>query len=64
MTRLFPRKNFSRFGVIAALVALTRSADTVNKSNAEIALSHDGRFVYVEDRGENELVVYRVDQNS
>ena len=34
------------------------------KSNAEIALSHDGRFVYVEDRGENELVAYRVDQNS
>ncbi|MEM5311116.1 lactonase family protein [Paraburkholderia sp. JHI869] len=31
------------------------------KSGAEMALSHDGRFVYVEDRGENELVVYRVD---
>ncbi|MEX3978018.1 lactonase family protein [Paraburkholderia sp. EG287A] len=31
------------------------------KSGAEMALSHDGRFVYVEDRGENALVVYRVD---
>jgi 6-phosphogluconolactonase len=31
------------------------------KSGAEIALSADGRFVYAEDRGENELVVYRVD---
>ncbi len=30
------------------------------KSGAEIALSQDGRFVYVEDRGENALVVYRV----
>ncbi|HKR43971.1 MAG TPA: lactonase family protein [Paraburkholderia sp.] len=30
------------------------------KSGAEMALSHDGRFVYVEDRGENALVVYRV----
>ncbi|MFL9950681.1 lactonase family protein [Paraburkholderia agricolaris] len=30
------------------------------KSGAEIELSHDGRFVYVEDRGENSLVVYRV----
>ncbi|MEM5450079.1 lactonase family protein [Paraburkholderia guartelaensis] len=30
------------------------------KSGAEMALSHDGRFVYVEDRGENALIVYRV----
>ena len=30
------------------------------KSGAELAVSHDGRFVYVEDRGENALVVYRV----
>jgi 6-phosphogluconolactonase len=30
------------------------------KSGAEIELSHDGRFIYVEDRGENSLVVYRV----
>jgi 6-phosphogluconolactonase len=30
------------------------------KSGAEIALSQDGRFVYVEDRGENAIVVYRV----
>jgi 6-phosphogluconolactonase len=31
------------------------------KSGAEIAVSHDGRFVYVENRGENQLIVYRVD---
>lgn len=31
------------------------------RSGAEIAASRDGRFVYVEDRGENTLVVYRVD---
>ena len=29
------------------------------KSGAEIAVGRDGRFVYVEDRGENALVVYR-----
>ena len=33
-------------------------------SGAEIAVSHDGRFVYAENRGENELVVYRVDPES
>ena len=31
------------------------------RSGAEIALARDGRFVYVEDRGEGTLVVYRVD---
>jgi 6-phosphogluconolactonase len=31
------------------------------KSGAEVAVSRDGRFVYVEDRGENRLVVYRAD---
>ena len=30
------------------------------KSGAEIEISQDGRFVYVEDRGENTFVVYRV----
>jgi 6-phosphogluconolactonase len=34
------------------------------KSGAELAVSHDGRFVYVEDRGENALVVYRVNPDS
>jgi 6-phosphogluconolactonase len=34
------------------------------KSGAEIAISQDGRFVYVENRGENELVVYRVSPES
>lgn len=31
------------------------------KSTSEIAVSRDGRFVYVADRGEGALVVYRVD---
>ena len=34
------------------------------KSAAEIAVSHDGRFVYVSNRGENSLEVYTVDQRS
>ncbi|MFM0504802.1 lactonase family protein [Paraburkholderia caffeinilytica] len=34
------------------------------KSGAEIALSRDGRFVYVENRAENTLVVYRVNPDS
>jgi 6-phosphogluconolactonase len=34
------------------------------KSGAEVAVSRDGRFVYVENRGENTLVVYRVDAES
>jgi len=34
------------------------------KSGAEIDMSADGRFVYAEDRGENMLVVYRVDPAS
>jgi 6-phosphogluconolactonase len=34
------------------------------KSGAEIAVSRDGRFVYVEDRGENALVVYRRNADS
>jgi 6-phosphogluconolactonase len=34
------------------------------KSGAEIAISHDGRFVYVEDRGENSIVVYGISPDS
>ena len=34
------------------------------KSGAEIALSRDGRFAYVEDRGEGTLVVFRVDAST
>jgi len=34
------------------------------KSAAEVAVSHDGRFVYVSNRGENSLQVYAVDQKS
>ncbi|WP_322045595.1 lactonase family protein [Paraburkholderia sp. J67] len=31
------------------------------KSGAEMAFGHDGRFLYVENRAENALMVYRVD---
>ncbi|WP_233272844.1 lactonase family protein [Paraburkholderia acidisoli] len=34
------------------------------KSGAEMALSRDGKFVYVENRGENSLVVYRVNAST
>ena len=34
------------------------------KSASELALGRDGRFVYVANRGENQLVVYRVDADS
>lgn len=34
------------------------------KSGAEIALSRDGRFAYVENRAENALLVYRVSPDS
>ena len=34
------------------------------KSGAEIVASRDGRFVYVEDRGEGTLVVYRVNADT
>lgn len=34
------------------------------KSGAGLAVSGDGRFVYVEDRGENTLLVYRVNPGS
>jgi 6-phosphogluconolactonase len=34
------------------------------KSGAEVAVSRDGRFVYVENRGENTLVVYRINSDT
>ena len=34
------------------------------KSGAELAISRDGRFVYVENRGENALVVYSISPES
>lgn len=47
---------------------LSRSAapgSTTNATSAsEMALSRDGRFLYVANRGENSLEVYRVDQDS
>jgi len=40
------------------------SAFTGTRSGAEILLSPDGRFVYVEDRGERTLVAYRVNADT
>lgn len=34
------------------------------RSGAELLLSPDGRFLYAEDRGENTLVVYRIDDGN
>ena len=42
-------------------LAISSAAYAGAKSGAEVAVSRDGRFVYVEDRGENTLVVYRRD---
>ena len=42
-------------------LAISSTGHAGAKSGAEIALSRDGRFAYVEDRGEGTLVVYRVD---
>ena len=35
-----------------------------NKSVAEVAVSRDGRFVYVSNRGDNSIVVHAVDQRT
>ncbi|GAA4601877.1 lactonase family protein [Actinoallomurus liliacearum] len=42
-------------------IALDTDAYTGTKSGAELALSHDARFVYASSRGENTLVVSAVD---
>ncbi|KXU83116.1 6-phosphogluconolactonase [Paraburkholderia monticola] len=49
-------------GTLTHVQSLPISTDGFDgmKSGAEIALGRDGRFVYVENRGENALVVYRV----
>ncbi|SIT43875.1 Secreted protein [Paraburkholderia ribeironis] len=44
---------------VQALPITSQTFDGV-KSAAEIAVSHDGRFVYVENRAENSLMVYGV----
>jgi 6-phosphogluconolactonase len=43
---------------------ISSSSFSGTKSGAEVAVSRDGRFVYIEDRGENSLVVYRVSPDS
>jgi 6-phosphogluconolactonase len=51
----------ARAARLAPVQSLAISSDQYKgaKSGAEIAVSRDGHFVYVEDRGENTLVVYR-----
>lgn len=53
-------------GRLTQLQALPTSSPefTGAKSGAEVAVSGDGRFVYVEDRGEGTLVVYGVHAES
>jgi 6-phosphogluconolactonase len=41
-------------------ISITSEAFSGAKSSAAIAVSQDGRFIYAENRGENSLVVYRV----
>ncbi|WP_239482931.1 lactonase family protein [Paraburkholderia sp. C35] len=53
----------ARFTLVQS-VPVSSAAFQGVKSGAEIAISGDGRFVYVENRGENELVVYRVNADS
>ena len=46
---------------ILQTVALAAPDYQGKKSGGEIALSDDGRFLYVSERGENQIVVYAVD---
>jgi 6-phosphogluconolactonase len=50
-------------GRLAPVQTLATSSDgfTGARSGAELGLGRDGRFLYVADRGENALLVYRVD---
>lgn len=56
-----------RWNARDASLALVQSLPTTRpdfqgvKSGSEVAVSRDGRFVYAANRGENTLVVYRVD---
>ncbi len=50
--------------ILVQTLPVTSNAFTGVKNGAEIAVSRDGRFVYVENRAENELVVYRVNGES
>ncbi|WP_250469991.1 lactonase family protein [Caballeronia sp. GAFFF2] len=52
-----------RLALVQSLPVSSAVAES-GKSGAELAVSRDGRFVYVANRGENEIVVYSVDQAS
>lgn len=56
----------AKTGRLTSLQSLSTDdpAFTGTKSAAEIAVSRDGRFVYVSNRGDNALVVHRVDPRS
>ena len=42
---------------------LAKGSNTAGNTASEIVVSDDGRFVYAATRGEDSIVVYRVDQN-
>ncbi|NEB75701.1 lactonase family protein [Streptomyces sp. SID14478] len=56
----------ARSGVLTPRQLLTTNAPghTGATSAAELAVSHDGRHVYVSNRGDNALVVFAVDQRT
>lgn len=70
LTELSAELMVLRWDAAQAHLSLVQSVQTTSadfqgvKSGAELALSPDGRFVYVENRGENALVVYRVNPDS
>lgn len=70
LTELSAELMVLRWDASQAHLSLVQSVPTTSeefqgvKSGAELALSPDGRFIYVENRGENALVVYRVNPDS
>ncbi len=52
------------FLTLVQTVPISSPAFQGTKSGSEIAVSRDGRFVYVSNRGENTLLVYRVNADS
>jgi 6-phosphogluconolactonase len=49
---------------LQTLSTLPSDADGKGNSTAEIETSHDGRFVYVSNRGHNSLAIFAIDQKT
>lgn len=70
LTELSAELMVLRWDASRGQLALFQTVGTTNpefqgaKSGAEAAVGADGRFIYVENRAENALVVYRVDRIS